>query len=105
MNAPEIVEVGSSIWANLTQILYPIILLFVGLGTLWTLLTKRMKKDIASKVDQKEFDNLKNKVESQDRDIDKLEVLNTDTNNKVNNIWEYVVTGKLKINLNEEEGN
>jgi len=76
--------------------IYPVILLIIGFGTIWTLLTKRMKNDIESKVDQKDFDNLKEKVKDHDDALEKLDDLNRDTNNKVTQIWEFLATWNCK---------
>lgn len=89
MTAPELIEI--------IKLIYPVVLLIIGFGAVWTLLTKRMKKDINSKVDQKQFDDLKDRVKGHDEDISKLEDLNRDTNTKVTDIWKYMALGKRII--------
>lgn len=81
---------------EIIKFIYPIVLLIIGFGAVWTLLTKRMKKDIESKVDQKEFNALKDKVKGHDSDLEKLSDINRDTNDKVTKIWEFLATWNSK---------
>ena len=72
------------------ETLYIAVPLLLGLVTIW-----------GFKIGRNEFRNLKERVDSHDGDIDKLEDLNRDTNKKVTDIWKCFALGKLTIKDDE----
>ena len=106
MSTPENADTAVSIITNWTQIVATVsgtLLTLIGLlAGLWKLLTKNIMDQIKGKADQKDLDHLTETVKVNSEDIDKLENLERDTNNKVNDIWKYVVLGKLKFKNDDE---